>query len=88
MSMKFSGLMLIVDGKPPTINTLNEIFIDVDSYPYKETYHLLKKEILDDKYFWMEIEYGNPKPYSSKLINTTSEIEDTNKRDKKNRRTN
>ena len=82
MSMKFSGLMLIINGEPPTIDTLNKIFTDTDSYYYKETYYLFKKEILNDKYFWMEVEYGNPKPYSSTLIDTTSKAEDTNKRDR------
>lgn len=81
MSITFSSLLLSVNEKLPTLDELNGIFTEpIDFYIADETCYLLKKEILKDRYFWMQIEYGSPKPHSDILVNAIDQTKQKNAR--------
>ena len=83
MSITFSTLMLRVNDEPATLDELNSIFTDSpDSYTSDETHYSFEKEILKDRYFWMQIEYGSPNPYPDMVLNTIDRTKEKNLRSK------
>lgn len=81
MSIKFFSMLLQVNRRLPSLDELNGIFTgSTDYYDDGETHYRFEKEILKGRYFWMQARYGNTKPHSDTLMNTTNQIEEPNTR--------
>ena len=82
MSLNFSELYLVIDEEIPSTEALNLIFSDTnDKYTDSDTtWYLIKKEILDGKYFWLDVRYGQSQPRPDNVYNTKRRKEENNPR--------
>lgn len=74
--VNFSSLHFIVDDESPQLEDLKILFSgneETISSETKDTYYLVSKEIVDDKYFWASVKHGNTQPYTKEVLNTKNE---------------
>lgn len=81
MSLNFSALHFLIGQESPSAEKLATVFANQeDSYSSNNTHFRIKKENLDDEYFWLYARYGETLPRSDTVLNTDSQKEEDNPR--------
>lgn len=81
MTIEFSALHLIVEGKSPSLDILKSAFSQEDEiFTFESIHYLISTSIIDDQYFWFYAQYGKSLPYSKTVYNTESNTIENNPR--------
>jgi len=81
MKIEFSTMHFVVEENAPTVGILKPVFIEKeDKDNENDIVHIIEKENIDDKYFWLYAKYGKAYPHSPTVFNTKKEKEEENPR--------
>ena len=81
MSLVFSALQLMIDGKNPSAEELKPAFgMNDNTHVSDDTYYLITTENLNDECLWIYARYGKSTPYSPTVYNKTDQKEESNPR--------
>ena len=77
--MKFTSSVLYVDNNFPTVATFRALMEKKSSYYHKKKYiYALDMDFIEDKFFWMYVQYENKKLYNDRVFDVEDETEKEN----------